>query len=201
MTEYQVYGKDGLFHNIVKQSKIMAGRYAVTPGTADLNRNNVLSGIEFPKAKYPMVLCTTPVSAFDKASVVNHWETFNFQLFFVTTTYNTGDNKLKRPDQMTNSSLHTSPMDWSDMKEVLLSFMAALETMGGVPQLRNEFRLDQKATWVIRRFSHEGNDNVSGVMISFSASLPAPCEYEDIVLNDQKITAILTPSAHPQHYH
>ena len=195
MTEYQVYGKNGLFHNIVKASKIMNGRYAVLPkGGSDLNTNNVLTGIEFPKAKYPMVACLMPMSVLP-ASVSNQFETFNFTLFFLTTTYNTGDNKLKKPDPTTNSSLHTSPEDWSDMKQVMLGFMNSLEKIGS--KLRGEFRLDQKGNWLIGRISHYQNDNVSGVFVRFSAGVPAPCEFPDITLSE----IVLPTIDHPEHFH
>lgn len=202
MTEIQVYGKDGLFHSIVKASKIMAGRYAIIPGTPDLNRNNVLTGIEFPRHgkdfKYPMVACVTPVSAFTEASVNGQWEVFNFTLFFIATTYNSGDNRLKQPDPLTNSSLHTSPKDWSDMKQVMMGFMGKLET--AAKSIRNGFRLDQKGSWVVRRFSNYQNDNLSGVYISFSASLPGVCEWPDID-NDKFTMPIFSSDPHPQHFH
>lgn len=199
MTEYQLYGKDGLFHSIVKASKIMKGRYAILPGGGmDLNMNNVLSGLEFPKAKYPMVCCLTPMSAFTQASVVGQWEVYNFTLFFVTTTHNTGDNKLKRPDPSTNSSLHKSPMDWSDMHQVMLGFMTALETTG--KNFRAGLRIDQKGQWVVGRFTEKGNDKVSGVFIRFSASIPALCEYPDINPDDIELPDFETID-HPQHFH
>lgn len=198
MTEFQVYGEDGLFHSIVKASKIMNGRYAVLPhGAMDLNMNNAISGIEFPKSKYPGVFCLTPMSAFTQSSVIGQWESYNFTLLFVTTTHNSGNNKLKRPDPSTNSSLHTSPMDWSDMHQVMLGFMTSLETSGRT--IRSHFRLDQKGQFVVGRFSNKNNDNLSGVWVRFTVSIPAICEVSS------QWNAVQLPDfetiIHPEHFH
>lgn len=198
MTEFQIYGKDGLFHSIVKASKIMNGRYAVLPhGGMDLNMNNVISGIDFPKSKYPGVFCLTPMSAFTQSSVIGQWESYNFTLLFVTTTHNTGDNKLKKPDPATNSSLHTSPMDWSDMHQVMLGFMTSLETSGRT--IRPHFRLDQKGQFVVGRFSNKGNDNLSGVWVRFTVSIPAICEVSS-QWNAVELPDFET-NDHPEHLH
>lgn len=200
MTELQIYGKDGLFHSIVKANKIMNGRYAVLPGGGmDLNMNNVLSGIDFPQAKYPGVFCLTPTSAFLNASVIGQWESYNFTLFFVTTANNTGDNKLKKPDAKTNSSLHTTPEDWSDMHQIMVGFMAKLEEVSRSRELRSGLRMDQKSQWIINRFSNKGNDNVNGVVVRFTLSIPALCEFTE-QWNEVDLPDFETNN-HPQHFH
>lgn len=193
MTELQLYGKDGLFHNIVKQSAVFNGRYGVLPnGGADLNLNNTLSTIEFPKAKYPGVFCLPPISDLPATVQQAPWECFYFRLFFLCTTGYTGDNQIKSPDPLTNTSLHTVPMDWNDMKNLALSFMNALEKVQ--KNIIREFRLKQKGEWRIVRLTKLQNDNLSGVVIQFQAEIAAPCVFTDI-----NIDAINTTL--PNHFH
>jgi hypothetical protein len=197
MDELQLYAKDGLFHQIVKQSAIMNGRYAVLEkGSHDLNLNNLLSGLDIPSDKYPIVACLPPVSELPcslKGS--NAWESFNFRLLFLTRTYNTGDNQVKFPDRNNNSSLHSIAMDWADMKRLARAFMNALETVQ--VRLRGEFRLSQKDTWKFIPVSVKQNDVLSGVLLLFSGSIAAPCEFTDI-----NIQAIELPTAtHEEHFH
>lgn len=196
MTELQLYGKDGLFHNIVKQSAVFNGRYGVLPkGGTDLNLNNILTNLELPKAKYPGVFCIPPISDLPATVQQAPWECFYFRLFFLCTTGYTGDNQIKAPDPLTNTSLHTVPMDWNDMKNLALAFMNALEKL--TPRLRGQFILSQKGEWRIARLSNVQNDNLSGVVIQFEGKIAAPCEFTDI-----NIAEIELPTAvHQNHFH
>lgn len=192
MDELQLYGKNGLFHNIVKASSVFNGRYGMLIKGGDLNTNNILSGVEFPKDKYPGVFALPPVSTLPATVQQASWECFYFRLFFLCTTNYTGDNKIKSPDPNTNTSLHTVPMDWSDMKGLALGFMNALEKLQA--KLRGQFRLGQKENWKIVRLSHLQNNNLSGVMLQFEASIATPCEFTDI--NIDGINTDIQP-----HYH
>lgn len=193
MDELQIYGKDGLFHNVVKQSEVFSGRYGVLPkGGQDLNLNNILTGIEFPEATYPGVFCVPPLSELQSTVQQGAWECFYFRLFFLCTTHYTGDNKIKSPDPSTNTSLHTIPMDWSDMKGLALSFMNALEIIQ--KSLRAQFRLRQSGKWKIVRLSGIQNAKLSGVMLQFEVELATSCEFTDININQISIVP-------PSHYH
>jgi hypothetical protein len=196
MNELQVYGPDGLFHNIVKQSAIIAGRYGVLPkGGSDLNQNNILTGIEFPEAKYPGVFCLPPISELQSTVQQAPWECFYFRLFFLCTTNYTGDNKIKSPDSNTNTSLHTVQMDWADMKNIALGFMNALENLQ--PQLRGQFRLQQGGKWRIVRLTKLQNDNLSGVMLQFEGAIATPCVFTDITITEIELPATI----HETHFH
>jgi hypothetical protein len=193
LDELQIYGTDGLFHNLVKQSAVFNGRYGVLPkGGADLNLNNVLSGIEFPTAKYPGVFCVPPISDMKATVQQAAWECFYFRLYFMCTTFYTGDNQFKFRDYNTNTSLHTVPMDWSDMKNLALSFMNALEKVQ--KKIINQFRLKQGGEWKIVRLTKVQNDNLSGVMLQFQAELASPCEFTDI--NIDAINTVIPPHFH-----
>lgn len=207
MDELQLYGTDGLFHNIVKASAIMAGRYGVIIKGGDLNLNNVLSGIEFPTPgdTYPGVFCLPPVSAIKEVSVQQAtWECFYFRLFFMCITDYTGDNQFKSRIPETNTSSHKVNMDWSDMKVVAMNFMNALEQLQRDPAVRGNFRLGQKEPWKIIRISRVNNPNLSGVMLQFEGELSVPCEFTDInITNSEVLSGIITGIAapHPTHYH
>jgi hypothetical protein len=196
MTELNLYGKDGLFNNIVKKSAVFSGRYGILVKNGDLNANNILSGIEFPKENYPGVFALPPMSSIKDATTKNaSWECFYFRLFFLCRTHNTGDNQIKKPDPNTNSSLHSVPMDWNDMKNLALNFMNALEVLQ--PKLIRQFRLGQREPWKIVRISNVQNDNLSGVMLQFEGELAMSCTFDDI--NTAAID--LTFPDHPTHFH
>lgn len=203
MNELQLYGPEGLFHQIVKQSGVFNGRYGVLPkGGADLNQNNILSGIEFPKEKYPGVFCVPPLSELPATVQQASWECFYFRLFFLCTTHTTGDNKIKSPDPSTNTSLHTVPMDWNDMKNLALNFMNALEKVQ--MKVITQFRLKQREPWKIIRLSKLQNDNLSGVMLQFQGEIATTCVFDDIDINDTEVmTEIIDGIAppHEKHFH
>lgn len=185
MTELQTYGIDGLFHNLVKQSRVMAGRYAVLhKGAHDLNMNNLLSTIELPTDfKYPGVFCLPPVSESDNP--VGGYELFNFRLIFVCTAEQTGDNQIKYKEPFTNTSLVKTAHDWQDMKEVAFSFMSALKKVG--KSVKEFYLSEQSSTIRIARFSNMQNDNLNGVMLFFSAAIFSKCEYSDIEVSDANL--------------
>jgi hypothetical protein len=184
MTELQLYGNNGLFHNLVKQSRIMNGRYALlSKGAHDLNLNNLLSNLDLPQDfKYPGVFCLPPVSETEK---INGFETFNFRLIFACTAEQTGDNQIKYKEPQTNTSLAKTAHDWQDMKNVAFSFLSALTK---IQKSTNDFHLSDSITWRITRFANMQNDNLNGVLLFFSAAIFDKCEYDDIEVNDTVLT-------------
>ena len=196
MDELQIYGPNGLFHNVVKQSAVFNGRYGVLPkGGSDLNLNNILTGIEFPQAKYPGVFSVPPLSELPATTQQAPWECFYFRLYFMCTTHATGDNKIKSPDPSTNTSLHTVAMDWNDMKNLALAFMNALETVQR--PIISKFRLKQRELWKIIRLSKVQNDTLSGVMIQFQAEISTTCVFDDINIAEIDMTF----PEHEKHFH
>lgn len=191
MTELNIYGTDGIFHMIVKASSVMGGRYAVLErGARDLNINNLLSGLEFPQSKYPGVFCLPPQS--DTDGTKGTWETFEFRLLFLCSSYSTGDNQIKFADDLTNTSLHTVAQDWNDMKNCAMSFIHALRQVEATG-----FRLSQNRNYRIIRLSEIQNDRLSGVMLLFNAAIFNSCNYEDIDMNKLELEF----SNHQNHFH
>lgn len=201
MSEFRVYGKDGLFHNIVKASAILNGRYAVLPkGTIELNTNNLMASLDLPKdGKYPGVFCIPPYSTVESAlPSQNNWETFTFRLLFLCTSNYTGDNKLKRRDANTNTGQHRIEMDWSDMKQLAVEFMYAQESE--FSRTRHFYRVAQKDRYRISRVSVMQNDGLSGVVLSFNAQLFMDCVYSDINL-DNIVVPVEGTDHDPYHFH
>lgn len=196
MTELQIYDKDGLFHNIVKASSILAGRYNILPyGASDLNANNVLTGIELPKDTYPLAVCLPPVSSVPGTTQSNIGERFVFRMLFLCKSFYSGDNKIKSPDPNTNTSMHTIPMDWNDMKNTAMGFMNSLEQL--IPILTGDFIIEQRKDWIINRISNKGVDGVSGVMLTFYGAIGLACEYPDY-----DVSVITLPmEEHEPHFH
>src|SRR5687768_17511413 len=127
MQESQLYDKDGLFHNIVKQSQFMQGRYVVLPnGSSDLGAGNILSGIELPKEKYPLVACLAPTSTFEPSK---YREYINCRLLFITTTAADGTGSFKHRDPLTNTEQHRVSHNWQDMKASAFAFFQALDAL------------------------------------------------------------------------
>lgn len=198
MTELQLYGTDGIFHNIIKQSAIMNGRYALLErGGTDLNLNNILSGLDAPKYQFPLTACVCPTSSLDGSIKPGLREDFYFMLFFLTTTKYTGDNKIKSPDPLTNTSMHKISYDWQDMKTVALNFMNALEKVQ--KKISSQFIVNSGKR-KITRITDVQNQSLSGVMISFESGLTTDCEYTDITAD--KIAMIQLPTTiHQPHFH
>lgn len=191
MTELRLYDKDGLFHNIVRKSAVMAGRYHVLPnGTNDLNSSNI-TGIELPKEKYPLVACLAPASYVNPSAASGQWEHFSFRVLFLTNAEKTGDNQFKGRDHLTNTSQARTPADWHQMKMVALAFMNALEQLQ--PQAKAWFQLDQRSPWQVRRITRTDNDQLNGVMLSFGAMVATVCIYPDI--SEAAIKTIVIPTA------
>lgn len=196
MSEFRVYGNNGLFHNVVKQSAIFNGRYALLEkGAPDLNISNLMNGLELPvRAKYPGVFCFPPYSELE-STLVSGWEEFYFRILFLAKTGVTGDNLVKMPDPLTNTSLHTAGQDWSDMKDLCLEFINALEQLQN--STRTFFRMGQKTGYKISRVTRMQNDNVSGVMVTFPASVAITCVFDDIDTAAVEIPA----DTHTKHFH
>lgn len=197
MTEVQIYEKDGLFHNIVKLSKIMKGSYVAISNGGEMNTNNLLSALEPAKNKYPIVACTIPKSVIGPPP---GWEDFTFRIYFLCTTNYTGDNQIKQRDPGTNTSMHGERYDVNDMKIVCLNFMAVLENIQQAYR-GNLFHFKDKVPYVLERIVNQGNDKVAGCYISFILKAPLVCDYTDIVLAGVDINTLITVPAHIPHFH
>lgn len=196
MTELAIYEKDGLFHNVVKKSTIMNGRYVALSDGKDLNTNNVITHLEQVKSKYPIVVCTIPFSIIQ----VKGWEDFFFKMYFLCTSGYTGDNQFKNRDHLTNTSMHKTTFDVSDMKTVALSFMSVLEQIE-MQTKGNLLRFKDKQPYKIERIINITGDKVSGVSLSFMMQAAVECLYNDVNVNDTTLAELFTSPLHESHKH
>jgi len=196
LSEVQIYEKDGLFHNIVKLSKVMAGRYTAISDGSDMNTNNVASILEAAKEKYPIVACTIPYSIIQRPG----WEDFAFRIFFLCTTNYTGDNQIKVRDPGTNTSMHNERFDVNDMKIVALNFLRALEMIQEAGKGK-PVHFKDKQPYKLHRIVNKGNDKLSGCFVDFQLASELACDYTDIDLTGIDLNTLLTVPQHAAHYH
>ncbi|MGN6438176.1 MAG: hypothetical protein ACTHMM_16670 [Agriterribacter sp.] len=218
MNELFIYDRDqGLFKEILKHSIVIQGRYHVAAGYgAELNTANIEAYVKDVKGgfvddpnKYPCCVCMVPKSDLVERNGAT-WERFIFQLYFLCTTYYTGDNQVKQPDKDTGVSSHHVWYDWKDMKECAGNFMQVLDDVmrkktvvidGKESPVGVYFNMDS-TPFSIKRLSKFNNDRLSGAGITFVANLYA----EDCVLQDYPddvLSRVVVPPTviHPIHKH
>lgn len=183
LSELFLYDRDaGLFKEMLKQDKVIEGRYHVSPNYGhDLNTGNLDSflkdpayGLTDPKQKYPICVCMTPKSGFTLINM-QKWEVFYFHIFFLCLSQRTGDNQIKKVDRDTNTSGQFTWYDWNDMKLCASDFLEVLKKViktkksGEIP-LRSFLHVEfEKA--VVTRLTKFSNDKVNGVSLSFIAQM------------------------------
>ena len=187
MTELFLYHREqGLFKQVLNQSKVIAGRYHVSPNYGhDLNTNNLETFIKDPKyglqdveVKYPICVCMTPSSRFVKINTIK-WEQFTFTLFFLCNAYQDGNNQIKNLDKDTNTSAQTIPDDWNAMKQCASDFLdvlwkVTLKTSFGEVPLKSILNIEFDNA-VIGRLTLFNNDKLNGASVSFQATMQTNC--------------------------
>lgn len=210
--ELFLYDRDsGLFKNILTHSSVIGGRYFVSPdygrdlNTDSLNQffSDAAYGMKDVAQKYPACVCIVP-----KSFLVNEggilWEGFQFTLFFLCTTFQTGNNQIKTVNKPTLTSAHHIWYDWKDMKEVGVNFCTVLNNFLRNTQdamLRQSVRFDPDKT-SIRRISKTNNDQLSGVSFTLQIYLySGNCDINDYP--DDVLSQITIPSTsiHALHKH
>ena len=210
MDELFLYDRDkGLFKQILKQSKVMEGRYQVSPSYGHaLNTDNLdnflsegINGIIDLPQKWPMCVCMPPGSVLGKDDNGSFKEDFVFELFFLCTSGYTSTNKVKFPDRATGQSMHHVWYDWKDMKEVALEFLKMLERVIKLHKLKS-FMVVDFSRIPVRRITKINNDSVSGVSISIAVDFDAEvCDHADY--EDDSLSKIVLPAGiiHKLHKH
>jgi hypothetical protein len=131
MTSYPFI--EQLFRNVLLKSKAIQGRFYVCPRfgfeinseTLDQALTETLTNVEQAN-KYPLVLMMPPRSRADVKWNTQEFEPYRIQTFWLkTTNYGTGTNF----NPNTQTSLHTIPQDWHDMKRAAENFIRVLDRM------------------------------------------------------------------------
>lgn len=186
MTSYN-YIQD-FFRAVLLQSKQIQGRFYILPKNGqELNAEEL--GQLFVNAdgerKFPLAIMTPPRSS-GVFMNSDEWEKYRFVMFFLNTTYYTGGNEISDVDPYTNTSQHTVISDWEEMKVAAVDFIRVLRVVqkGGNDQslnmLNSIFRLPNDQVF-IDPVSFTTTKRLSGVRLSFEASLYIGCNIEDYV--------------------
>lgn len=188
MDELFLYDSEkGLFKEILKKSSVMEGRYHVSPNSGqDLNTDNLSTflndpakGLAGPSQKYPISVCVTPRSRFTRING-QRWEEFWFSLYFLTSSFTTGDHQIKDNNPDTNTSGHHVWYDWQDMKNCADEFLEVFKLQikriivrdNKDVVLKSLIQFDSNNT-VFSRLTKFNNDKLSGVNVNFTVFLYA----------------------------
>lgn len=207
ISELFLYDRDeGLFKRILEKSSVIEGRYFILPQGNELNAANLgqyisdaLNGLQAVNQKYPIALCLPPRSFHEQGTL------YLFTMFFLTRSGVTGQNKIKSIDIDTQTSTHHTWYDWKDMGEVAVNFLRALKSVikekySGSTSLRSLMSVSADGV-ELARISNIGNDNVSGVRLSFRIEMHADCEIIDYAPDAFDDMATPPLNIHPMHKH
>lgn len=194
-----------LFKNILTYSKGIQGRFYVCPKYGhEINSDNLNEVIKdvvkaTDKPKYPLALLMPPVSWGDFTQNTGEWETYKLIMFFLKTTYYDSNNQIQTINVNTQTSMHTVPQDWHDMKRCAVNFVRALNKVTRDRGLiQNKFRIVQKDR-NINPVSFIGTDRVAGVRLDFNVEMFLGCEVEDYNEGDIPNITIPVDDSHPEH--
>lgn len=200
---------EAFFRNVLEKSKGIQGRFHLSPRNGiEINSDQLGEVLQdevklIAGRKYPVVLMMPPRSQGRYTDKGGEWEKYRAVLFFLTTTYYTGNNQVKAPNKATGTSTHTVPQDWHDMKRCAVNFLRVIDQVQRDKDLiKSTFRLGgnaQDQERMIDPVSFVGTDRASGVRLDFSFSLFTGCDMEDY--NPADIDSITVPAAdpHPEH--
>lgn len=174
------------FKAILQQSLTIRGRfYLLARQGFELNTDEfeqilTNSGQE---RKFPLVVMLAPRSS-GVFNANDEWEEYNFQLYFLNTTYYTGLNEISQLLVDTQTSGRSVTSEWEDMKQSAVDFIKVLRNVQrgqngqSTIMLNNLFRLPNDRV-LIEPISFAGTHRLSGVRLSFKASVYTSCGIAD----------------------
>lgn len=194
MNESNLYD---LLKSIFSYSTTFQGRFTVLEGYGnDLNADNnadamILNTIGQTNwsKKYPCVVLM-PIKEIGSNPKKNTTRV-QLQMYFLTTTYTTGNGAIKNPNIQTNTSKTSIKQDWEQMRNAAGDFRSELTQLFYTNLSLLEWVRPVKAsTDIYDRVSLKGNDRLSGVMTMFELDLVNNCtttDYEPIVIDPVEI--------------
>lgn len=196
-------GLYAFIENILSQSMVIGGRFAVLKGAGeDVNATNfgqsvkdVLTGFTTQK-KWPAALMLPP----NETEVGNDrgWSTYKLVIYFLALSNRTGDGDIKSPNIETNLSTHTYQQDWKDMREVAGNFVKAFREAtrtGSYP-----IRENAKAPEHYRRATGIGDDKANGIQLMYEVQLWNGLNCNPLVDYPNGVTITVTDfNPHPLH--
>lgn len=176
-----------LFKAILQQSLQIQGRlYLLARKGYELNTDEferVLSEAG-PDVKFPCAVAMAPRSS-GVFTANDEWEEYNFTIFFLNTTYYTGDNQISDLIDDIQTSSRSVVREWEAMKQSAVDFIKVLRLVQrgnnntGTILLNNAFRLGNAEKVYIDPISFTGTHRLSGVRVAFKASVYTSCGVAD----------------------
>jgi hypothetical protein len=176
-----------LFKAILQQSLQIQGRlYLLARKGNELNTDELERVLteHGPEVKYPCAVMLAPRSS-GVFSANNEWEEYQFTLMFLNTTYYTGSGQIASLIDATQTSGRPVAAEWEAMKQSAVDFIKVLRLVqrgnnGESSILVNSvFRLGNAEKIYIDPVSFIGTHRLSGVRVSFKASLYTSCGIAD----------------------
>lgn len=166
MDALALYGKDNLFHNILKQSAVFKGHYFISAANGlDINSNNFDSvDQDWTKKQYPLVICMVPKST-ENTTLPTHFETLVFTMVFLKQTY------IDEGSSTTRKSIIDSWVDCEDMVKAARNFMRVYaRVISKSKTLREQVSIVQ-GDIDITRVTRISSDRASGAVLVFKLQL------------------------------
>ena len=204
MTSYP-FQRD-LFKNILSKSHAIIGRFHLLEraSATEINSdvfNEVLQDlvVNAVKPKTPFCAALPPKSLGVYNIQQQEWEQYLWTMFFLTTTFSTSNNQIKSPNKNTNTSTHTVPDVWHDMRRCAVNFIRVGKTVVKNNSLQARIFYFDNDKIVITPVSFAGQDKLSGVRLDFKTFVYTGCDIEDYSTGD--IAGIVVPAddPHPEH--
>lgn len=188
-----------LFTNVLQKSKTIEGRFFICPQNGQEINTDTLGQLltdavlMLPK-KYPCALMMPPRSSGTYTYNKVTWEKFRITMFWLKPSYY-NENGVVDPNPNTQTSLHTIPQDWAEMKIPASDFLRILDQVVLKLGLQKDtFRvLHEDAAFA--PVSTIGKDRVSGMRVDFSIEMMAGCAVIDYEPAD--VTALIQSLAPP----
>jgi hypothetical protein len=178
---------ESLFKAILEQSKTIQGRFYILPksgGEINSDEFDQVLALANGKQKFPVAAMMPPTSSGDYTNK-DEWEEFNFTIFFLNTTYYTGNNQLSKQNASTQTSSHRVIEDWDEMKIAANDFLRVLDKVqrgsnsAGSILINEAFRMSGRK--LVNPISFSSTQRLSGVKLEFKASIFLGCEIEDYI--------------------
>jgi len=199
-----------LFQAILSSSLVMQGRFYVCPKWgSELSNPNIdeqlAIGQQTPNKinKYPSALLMPPPKSgnFEYGGIagtgsISLADLYQIRMLFVSTSTITGANQVQQPTSIGISN-HSIPDTWHDMDRVAQNFLSVLRQL--IKGNTSVVFWDGVMPRIVP-VTNMGNDNVSGVMLTFQLGVFSGCTIEDYAAGWQSnINLPAIADIHPIH--
>jgi len=196
---------ESLFKTIINASLVMEGRFYVCPNWgAEMNNPNIEGSLAIGQAasqKYPAAMLMPPPKegnfeylGMPGQSGASLYDVYTIKMLFVTTNASTGQNQVQAPNGV-GESTHTVVQTWHDMDRVAQNFCSVLRST--IQPLGGNVLFWDDMVPRITLVTSLGNDDVSGVMLTFKLAMYSGCTIEDYAVGWQ--SSIVAPALTDPH--